>query len=248
MGRHRSTEGEAELNHLGPDPMVVSLVVCRAALVSTAEASLHPAGRGRASVLRWLPHGAKSMAGIASYGPKGPALEGPATHRGRSRGVGRTGLPHTGGRERVRDLSCDRPRQVAGFARIPFGMVHQTRGIREESGAGGLAHRLAGGRSGGEGELGGSERVRWGSESSEELSESGGLLDELEEGVVGWRGTGDKSSSTSRSKSAGSRPCGGEESPSPRTEPAVEAEVLARGSRAIVGSIARNGVGLGRPS
>ncbi len=72
-------------------------------------------------------------------------------------------------------------------------MVRQTREIREEPGTGGLAHRLADGRSGGEGELGGSERVRWSSKSSEGLSESGGLLAELEVGVVGSRGEGDKS-------------------------------------------------------
>ena len=86
MGQRRSTEGEAELGLLGPDPMVVSLVVCRAARVATAEASLHPAGRGRASVRRWLLHGTKSMAEIASYGPKGPALEGPSTQLGKSGG------------------------------------------------------------------------------------------------------------------------------------------------------------------
>ena len=56
MGQRRSTEGEAELNLLGPDPMVVSLVVCRAARVATTEASLHPAGGksvGPALVAPW---------------------------------------------------------------------------------------------------------------------------------------------------------------------------------------------------
>ena len=49
MGQRRSTEGEAELNLLGPDPMVVSLVGCRAARVATTEASLHGPPGGRAT-------------------------------------------------------------------------------------------------------------------------------------------------------------------------------------------------------
>jgi hypothetical protein len=93
MGQRRSTEGEAELDLLGPDPMVVSLVVCRAARVATAEASLHPAGRGRASVRRWLLHGEKAL--VAPWGEARPASpsgrrgrpwRGPAPQRGRSGG------------------------------------------------------------------------------------------------------------------------------------------------------------------
>ena len=64
-------------------------------------------------------------------------------------------------------------------------MVRQTRETREEPMAGGLARRTVAGRGGGEGELGGSERVREGTGSSEGLSESGGLPTGLKVGDVG---------------------------------------------------------------
>ena len=107
MGQRRSTEGEAELDLLGPDPMVVSLVVCRAARVATAEASLHPAGLGRASVRRWLLHGrrrwllqggrGRGWEGRGMYGAEGACPGGGGPHSGLGPEGGPPGLPHTGG-------------------------------------------------------------------------------------------------------------------------------------------------------
>ena len=108
MGQRRSTEGEAELGLLGPDPMVVSLVVCRAVRVTTAEASLHPAGgeERRSGVgcsmgrRRWLLQGGRRRGweGRGMYGAEGACPGGGGPHSGLGPGGGPPGLPHTGGR------------------------------------------------------------------------------------------------------------------------------------------------------
>ena len=193
MGQRRSTEGEAELNLLGPDPMVVSLVVCRAARVATAEASLHPAGLGRASVRRWLLHGrrrwllqggrGRGWEGRGMYGAEGACPGGGRAAQRVGTGGRATGpASHRGGGVECR--SRDQPRQEmvctgplwdgppdAGNSGGAYG------GRAGPSDGGRARRRRRGARR--------SERVREGTGSSEGLSESGGLPTGLKVGNVG---------------------------------------------------------------
>jgi len=122
-------------------------------------------GKGDVRGRRGLPGGGRAAQRVGTGG----RATGPASHRG--------GEGWSVGRE----TSLARK----WFARVHYGMVRQTRETREEPMAGGLAQRTVAGRGGGEGELGGSERVREGTGSSEGLSESGGLPTGLKVGDVG---------------------------------------------------------------